>query len=280
MKKFLVILLFLIILGGVGFFFGWAQLTVPPGSYGVMQSKTHGLESQVIRAGDFRWVWYKLIPTNVKISVYTIKPVKYPIKSSGSLSSGQAYAAMAGINADFSWEISGDLSFSLKPELLPELTARENISNNAGLDKFEEIFAARIGNFVIQRLNSYVNGEDGKKAASVTLTGSFPELNNEIERAFPEIENINCSLQVVRFPDYDLYQAVKALYQEYLNQQNSILNSDTLLEAQKRIQTRTRMDELNQYGELLTKYPILLQYMALEKGIAPANEKKDTSQER
>ena len=272
MKKFLFVLLFLIIIGGAGFFFGWVKLTVPPGSYGVMRSKTHGLESRVIRDGEFRWVWYKLIPANVDISVYSLGPVKYSIKSSGNLSSGKSYVELAGLDADFSWEISGELNFSLKPEILPELAARENIVNNEGLRKYEEVLAARMGSFVIQRLNSYADAEDEKKLESITLAGANSELNREIEGAFPEIENLYCSLRVVSLPDYALYQSVKALYREYLAQQSSALRLDTLIEAENRIKIRMRMDELTRYGELLTKYPILLQYLSLEKDIPLAGE--------
>ena len=119
MKKFLVVLLFLALLGGTVFFLGWTHLTVPPGSYGVMQSKTHGLDPEVIRDGEFRWLWYKVLPTNVDVSVFTIGPVRRVIESSGNLSSGDIYAALVGITENFSWEVSGEFSFSLKPEALP-----------------------------------------------------------------------------------------------------------------------------------------------------------------
>ena len=272
MKKFLFFMIFLIILGGVCFFFGWAQLKVPAGSYGVMRSKTHGMESQVIREGEFRWYWYKLIPTNAEITVFTLETVKYPFRSSGNLASGQIYASLAGLNADFSWDISGNLSFSLKPENLPDLIVKENLLNNDGLRKFEEVLAERIGNFVIHRLNGFAEGENGKSMESIALFGSSAELNNEILNAFPQIENLNCSLSMVHIPDYVLYQSVKALYTEFISQQNSTLRTDTLIEAEKRINTRIRMDELSQYGEILTKYPILIQYLAMEKGILPINE--------
>jgi len=269
MKKFLFILLLLIILCGAGFFFGWAQLTVPPGSYGVMRSKTNGLESQVIRDGEFRWYWYKLIPTNVKISVYTLGPVNYSFDSSGSLSSGEVYASVAGINTDFSWRISGNLSFSLKPDTLPDFTGRENISDDAGLRKAEGALAERIGSFAIQRLKSYADSDDGTKVDTLAFTGSLSELNNDIAAAFPEIENLNCTVQVVHSPDYKLYQSLKELYTDYLAHQSSVLKPDVITESENRISLRSRIDELTSYGELLTKYPILLQYLAIEKGLQP-----------
>jgi hypothetical protein len=264
MKKFLFFLLILIIAGGAVFFLGWGQLTVPPGSYGVMRTKTHGLEEQILRDGEFRWFWYKAIPTNAEVSVFTVNPVKRVIKSSGSLPSGQVYAALAGLEVDFSWEISGELSFNLKPDSLPELSVRESISDNEGLRKAEENLATRIENLVLQYLRNYADNADSDKIESIMLVSSLPELDNEILRAFPEIENLSCTVQVVRYPDFILYQSVKTLYREYIGRQSAVISQDTGREAERRINSRIRRDELTQYGELLTKYPILLQYLALE----------------
>ena len=274
MKKFLFFLFFLILLGGAGFFFGWAHLTVPPGSYGVIRSKTHGVDPRIIRDGEFRWIWYKLLPTNVKISVYTLDPVKRAIRSSGSLHSGQIYAGLAGLEADFSWEISGEITFSLRPEQLPGLTVRENINDDGDLRRAEERLAERIETFVLQKLRSYTEGGDEKKMETLNLTGSLPELNSETLAAFPEIENLTCKISLVRYPDYALYQSVKALYRDYLDRQSAVLRPDMTREAEKRMDMNLRLDELARYGDLLTKYPILLHYLALEKGLSLPGEQE------
>ena len=272
MKKFIFILLFLLAAGGAGFFFGWTQLKVPPGAYGVIRSKTHGLEPKVIREGEFRWLWYKLLPTNVNISVYTLGTVKHSIRSSGSLRSGGTYASLAGIEADFSWEIRGDLSFSINPVNLPEFTARENITSDEELRRAEERLAERIGSLALQRIIGYIENDEENKIESLLIGASVPELDNEIYRAFPEIENLSCTIQVVRYPDFTLYKTLKILYEEYLGRQSAILRPDITREAESRIDGRIRLDELAKYGELLTKYPILLQYLALEKGLAPRSD--------
>ena len=269
MKKFLFFILFLIILGGAGFFLGWAQLTVPPGSYGVMRSKTHGLDSQVIQDGEFRWIWYKLIPTNTEISVFTLSPVRHSFKSSGSLSSGQLYAQSAGIDADFSWEISGEIRFNLRPEFLPEISDRENINDQEDLRIIEENITARIENLLVQRLRVYA--EDEERFESIILSSSLPELTAEIERQFPQIENLVCTINVLNYPDFALYQSLRALYQDFLAHQSAILSQDVLREAERRVNTRIRLEELAQYGELLTKFPILLEYIAIEQEFARNN---------
>ena len=262
MKKFSVFLLLLIILGGTVFFLGWGQLTVPPGSYGVMRTKTHGLESRTIQDGEFSWFWYKAIPTNATVSVFTLGSANRSIRSSGSLPSGQVYASLAGLQADFSWEIRGEISFSLNPDILPEISAREHITDNAGLRRAEENLAIRIENLVLERLRVYAENEE---LESLIFASAIPDIKREIERAFPEIENFCCVIQVVRFPDYVLYRSLKGLYQDYLARQNVILSQDVIMEAERRINTRMRMDELTQYGELLTRFPILLEYLVLER---------------
>ena len=267
MKKFLFFLLFLIAIGGAGFFFGWAQLTVPPGSYGVLRSKTHGLDPQVIREGEFRWLWYKLIPTNVTVTTYTLGPVTRPIRSSGSLPSGQVYAALAGVEADFSWEISGEISFSLRPEALPELTLRENLQSNEDLRRAEERLAARIENFVLQRLRAFAESGDEGRLQALMFTGSLPELDAEIQRTFPEIRNLLCTIRVVRFPDYALYRSLKELHREYLSLLSAALDPAIAAGAEARMGINLRLEELARYGGLLTRYPILLNFLALEKGL-------------
>ncbi|MCL2374410.1 MAG: hypothetical protein FWC65_04125 [Treponema sp.] len=267
MKKFLFFLFFLIALGGAGFFFGWPHLTVPPGSYGVMRSKTHGLDEQVIREGEFRWYWRKLIPTNASVTVFTLPPVERRIRSSGSLSSGDVYAALAGLEADFSWEISGEFSFSIRPEALPELVERESLQNDGDLRRAEQRLADRIEHFALQRLREYADREDGQAMETLRLTGSLPELDEDIQRAFPEIRNLFCVIRVVRFPDYALYRSLKDLYREYVSLLNAALSPNIAAEAEARMNMNLRLDELARHGELLTRYPILLHFLALEKGL-------------
>jgi hypothetical protein len=268
MKKFFIILFILILLGGAGFFFGWAQLSVPPGAYGIMRSKIFGVDPEVIRDGELRWVWYKLIPTNVDIKVYTLRQVSRSIRSSGRLPSGDVYASLAGLNADFSWEISGDFSFSLRAAGLPALVERENLAGQEDLNALEESLAGRIEAFIVNQIRSLATDET--KVEGLLLAASIPELDKAVAGAFPDIENFRCLIQTLRYPDYALYRSVRGLYDDYINRQETSLREELTGSAESRIAGRLRFDELSQYGELLTKYPILLQYMALEKGVSPA----------
>jgi hypothetical protein len=201
----------------------------------------------------------------VDIQSYTPGRINRSFKSSGTLPSGDIYTDLAELKADFSWETSGEFSFSLKPDILPSLIERENLSGQNDLEAYEKAYADRIEAFILQRLQTY--GTDETKMTALLLSGSLPELDSAVRGAFSDIENFTCLVRAARYPDYELYRAAKGLYGEYLAQRQQLLSDDAARGAEARINGRIRLEELTQYGELLTKYPILLQYLALEKGL-------------
>jgi hypothetical protein len=270
MRKFFTNILIFLILGVVGFFFGWAQLGVPPGSYGVMRSKTHGLDPQLIREGELRWVWYKLLPTNVSIDIYKLDRVERKLTLRGSLPSGDAYTAFAlsakispDTRPNFSYDLTGAVSFSLKADSLVSLIREKSISGQADLASFEESLAGDIEAYIVRRLN---NPDGNQELISAVLTaGSSPLLEEEIARNFPYIESLSCRIGTVRFPDYRLYRQFQELYEEYVAKQREYLNSSFEENSEMNRDSRLRLEELALYGELLTKYPILLEYLKLEQ---------------
>ena len=266
MKKFIIFMLFLLIIGTAGFYMGWAQFVVPPGSYGVMRSKTHGVDLQVIKEGEFRWVWYKLIPGNAEIRIYTPGYISQAIWINGSLNSGNVYAAVAGNNADFSWEFYCDISFSISPEALPLLSITENLNSQEDLEALENEYAQRIETFIQRRLYTIVTDED--VVESLLLTGILPEINREIEAVFPELEKIRCNFRVIKYPDILLYRSLRELYAQYLAFQMQLLEDEVSISAEFMIGSRLRFDELEKYGEILSRYPILLEFLALESDLS------------
>ncbi|MDR2258314.1 MAG: hypothetical protein LBE14_04100 [Treponema sp.] len=264
MKKFITALIILIILGGLAFFFGWTQLTVPPGAVGVLRSKTHGIDPRLVREGEFRWVWYKLIPANVTIAVYRLDRVEHPFTVKNALPSGGAYAAFAGITADFSYEVSANLSFSVNPDFLVSLITDNNIGSQDDLDAFETTVAGNIEAFILRRIG--LGEETTEDFETLFRTGSSPELETAVKENFPYIENINCLIRTATFPDFTLYRQVRGIYEDFLARQQEYLSGGLMEKAEARIDSQLRFDELARYGELLTKYPILVQYLAIENG--------------
>jgi hypothetical protein len=266
MKKALGLLIVLIILGGAAFFLGWAQLSVPHGSYGVLRSKTHGLDPGLIREGEFRWVWYKLIPTNAATLIFAPNQVKVPVSAGGTLPLAATYAEKTGIAADFSYRIEAEFSFAVKPDALPSL-ARKGVTDQAALEEHEKSLAREIEFFARERLESYAAREDfaGGETPSGGLRDLSARLAGEIGDAFSEAENVSCVIREAKLPDFALYATARSLYGDYLNRQQELLRTALSDQAERDVSARLRFDELEQYGELLTKYPVLLQYLALRE---------------
>jgi hypothetical protein len=264
MKKFFAFLIVLLIVGAAGFFLGWAQLPVKAGSYGVMRSKTHGLDPALIQEGDVRWVWYKLIPANVSIQSYTLQRIDRTVTYRGSLPSAAAYSDFSGLQADFSYEISASISFNIKAGALISLITEKNIADQAGLEAYEALLAAEIEAFTLQRLG--ILGEDEAELRSILNSGTSPRLENEIRQAYPFIEHFSCHIPAARYPDFALYRQIQGVYEDFLAKQRDYLSAISGSDPERQIDSRFRLDELARYGELLTKYPVLLQYLALTAG--------------
>jgi hypothetical protein len=246
------------------FFLGWAQFGLSPGSIGVLRSKTHGIDGEAIQEGKVRWVWYKLIPNNAALSVFFLNDMEVPVEVSGTLPSGEVYASLVGLKTDFTFAFSGSLSYRLKPESLPTLVERENLLNQEDLENYLVLLNDKIQTHVQGLL--WVYGENEKILKEAQETGTIKALEAEFRSAFPQAELRNCTVKTLRFPDHILYDEIRKLYRDYLAAQRGEVRSETALLATENIRNRRRLDELAAYGELLTKYPVLLEYLAMEKG--------------
>jgi len=265
MKKFFVFLLFLLILGGAAFFFGWAQLKVPVGSYGVVQSKTHGVDQRVIKSGDFRWIWYKLIPTNVVIVSFSLEPENYSININNTLPSGSTYAEFAGISADFSWEIKASFSFRLNQDYIVQIVSENNIYSQDELRTYSRNLSEKIEALILRQMVTLDNTQLEELFSGGTPSGSSTLVEQEVKRQFPQINDFSFTVSSCKFPDFVLYRQVRRLYEEFLEKQQEHISAVLGNRAQNRIETQLRFAELEHYGQLLEKYPILLEYLALEK---------------
>ncbi len=254
----------ILIIGGAVFFVGWVQYAVPPGAYGVMRSKTGGVDAAVLRNGEFRWAWERLLPTNAVVITFVPKTVEKSLEVSGTLPSADLYAELIGAAGDFSYEMQGGFSFSVRGEALPRLAADKNILDQDALDAWQSAAAEDMAAFAARRLRTYA--EDPADAELLLGASVHPRLLADLERAFPEVAVHSFSLRRVRFPDLALYGAAKALYQEYLAGQRVLWTAEAAEAGEKNVALRKRLDELSRYGELLTKYPVLLEYLAIEAG--------------
>nr|AGS53160.1 hypothetical protein [uncultured bacterium contig00060] len=266
MKKFLITLFFLAAIAGTLFFFGWVQFNVPAGSYGIINSKTHGVDPVLVKSGEFRWVWYKLIPTNVQITVFRLETYKFPIEFNSSLPSGDTYASFSGLGStDFSWNLKGELSFSINPDMLIPLVTKNNMADQEALDAYIQNILQNIKVIILRTLTAA--DFDSQRLENILSGSPDTQMENEIKNRYPEIQDFSFVITSARFPDFVLYRQVRLLYEEFLTRQREYVTAAALgRTAEKHIETQLHFTELERYGELLTKYPVLLQYLQMTMG--------------
>ncbi|MDR2601403.1 MAG: hypothetical protein LBC53_02985 [Spirochaetaceae bacterium] len=261
MKNFLIAMFIILICAG--FFAGWTQFAVPHGSYGVMRSKSHGLENQVIEPGAVRWVWYKLIPSNVKISVFKLTPRTVFTQVENVLPQAGAYTSFAGSVSDFTFNLEAALTYSINTKALPELVSENNIFKQEELDAFlsglDEKVSLEMKNFLISM------AEDKETLEKINEPEIENKLKDVLEKEFPYLEPDGFSPTALQEPNFELYYFAQNLYNAYIERQTEILKNEALNQAQSQVASQFRLDELEKYGELLTKYPILIEYLKLKE---------------
>ncbi|GAB1482775.1 hypothetical protein MASR2M78_15910 [Treponema sp.] len=263
MKKLIISFCILLILAAVLFFIGWVQYLVPSGSYGVLSSKTGGVDKRVVQAGEFRWAWERLIPGNAELILFTPKNTETKASISGKLPSAELYAPLIDPSIDFSYQADVAVSYTIKSNALTSLVADEGIRDQEGLDTWLAKKALEIQAFVDGKLLGYAKGAD--RAASVNDWLRLSDtLQAELEKAFPLLQNLSCTIESARFPDFTLYAEARQLYTDYLERRRSLIAATLAANAEKSARERLRFEELERYAELLEKHPLLIKYLAIE----------------
>jgi hypothetical protein len=261
MKKFLTTLLILVIIAAAGLFFGWAQLGIPPDAYGVIRSKTHGLYPHLVKPGEFLWLWYKLIPTNTATTILRVNNVNHEFSAENSLPSGRIYSTFAGIDGDFSWRINALISFRIDPDAIIPLFGANTVGSQDDLTLYERDIAGQIEGFIMRRIE---REENSGQVEDLLKNGENPWFDGEITQEFPFLQNFSFKIKSAQFPDFTLYRQAKSLFEDYMTVQKEYASGNIREIVKSRIDSRLQFDELELYGVLLTKYPILLEYIALE----------------
>lgn len=264
MKKAFVLFVILIILAGGLFFAGWIQFRVPAGSYGVCVTKTHGWNHEVLVPGRFVWSWEALLPTNLRLFLFTADPRTEIIALEGVLPSGEIYSDFAVGKPDFSYKIEYSITARVLPEALPTIAQSGNIETQEALDAWLSDAIRKAGESL--RGLALARASDaawmsGVLAGDPKIAG---ELSKKLGEAVPELKVESVLVRRLKLPDLDLYENARGKYRAFLADSDSSLAQALAKEAQTRAQNELRIEALERYGQLITKYPKLIDFLAVE----------------
>lgn len=233
--KFTIQLLFLLILAGLAFAFGYLQFAVPIGKYGVMVSKTSGYYENVITHDDIIWKWERLIPTNSTIMLFNLLPIKIEKTITGELENSEKYKKMLKNTPNFSWKAELSFRLYIVKENLVDALKKTNIQSEQELEAYIKDKMDNIARSMVEEsISIYQNNKDEKYNIE-----SFKEVcNKKLRQNLPSL--LKCDFFSIQFspPDFVAYQIGKETYDEYITVKRDIIEEkvEKLRALQKALQ--------------------------------------------
>lgn len=244
------------------FLIGWVQLYVPVEHYGVLVSKTNGVDPDVILDGSFSWKWQKLIPTNTVIHTFEAKSEKKICTVSGKLPSADIYSALVEGRPDFSYSFTFEIEASVKPDALPELVKAGKAFN----DEDVSAIILKASNDVAEKAVSVILDEIA--SADGPLVSELPDESRLLESvrdiaASSGVSVISMKVLSYRIPDVALYNIAKNIYTAYLDGVKDSLLETTGEQIGLASDDFLLIERFGKLGQVLTDYPILIDYLAV-----------------
>ena len=164
-------------------------------------------------------------------------------------------------------------NFSGNSEAVPEL----NTEKNTGAQKEPEAntdsnvlggIAEDVAERSRRRLNLRVNQELESlfSAPNRTVAELQEYFGHIVSEEFPELELLEVSIDEYRAPDLELYEAVRKYYEGLLEQISAESLARLLEQQDRRVAEQLYLQNLERMGQILTKYPVLLQYFSIIQG--------------
>ncbi len=259
MKRFAILLVFLILIAGAVFFFGWIQIRVPPDGYGVIFTRTHGWEDDVMEPGTFVWRWQALIPTNLSLYVFESAPHRTPVGLTGTLPSGREIQAILDGPGAFSYDVRLIVQSRIRPRALPSL-ARDRDLRPEQIDEYYQELDARIAKAAEEALMVLVGSQPERLSLSDHYRMIVDEITDSIERQIDFVEIMAVTPERIELPDLELYLTARELATEVLRARAAARREAAAQLATLDAQAERRFEQLERYGEILERYPVLLEY--------------------
>lgn len=233
---------------------GVVNVSIPEGSVGVVYTSTRGYSAIPER---LVWSWKKIIPLNFKVYAFDNSIREVPFSFSGVLPNAAAISAMPQFaKADFRYAMQGSVQYRLSVEGL--LWALKNhylkvdglASYYKGMD--EEI-EGRVSLFLSTYPEVWTSGENPNEA-----------LLAELKRTFAHLEFPGVLVKEQDLPNVLAYRQGM----DFLNVDHQLKLEARKAEGQKNmqlaLQEEQRLRLLERYGAILSKYPILVTFFAVD----------------
>ena len=254
-------LLILLGAGGTAFWFGLLSVELDEGEYGVVFTKLNGYEDNPVSSGEFAWRWEALLPTNLTLHVFELETRTVPLTASGKMPSGMYYGTLVGEGVDFGWRVTARVRYRLNPKALPGLVA-EGLAGS-GLEglyaEYEALVEKEMG-----RIMEEQGGGSPEASSMERLRAVERELSAGIAALDDRMEVLDVSVLDWTFPDMALYAEARRLALDLMERRRDVIAEVEDAALRRQDAQDEKIVLLDRYGEVLDRYPILLDLFSLE----------------
>ncbi len=264
MKKFLLWLILIIIVGSVIFYIGWTQYRLDQDMYGVIYTKTSGYFEEPIESGHFSWSGWRLIPGNLTITQIPSSSRSISIRAKKTLPAADSYKMMVIGDPVFSYDADITISYSLEKGSVVALVSSYGVNELNSTTWFlakDEM----VRSIALEIITDYFIHKDVSASKDMISEDIKGYLSTQIKTYFTELNINDISMTFNSLPDFEIYSQAKKSYEEMVELKNETL-ADAILQSPEMItENMLYIDKLQNYGQLLSQYPILLEYLRIEQ---------------
>lgn len=266
MKKTLIVSFILLVIAMVVFYFGWTQFRLEPDMYGVVYSRTNGYHERPIESGRFSWTPAALIPKNVTIYQLPATPKTVHTTYQGQLPSGTLYGMTLMGTPDFSVSFNLEVTYRIRQDSVVTLVRDRGLRTEV-LGEWH----MAVERDITEKLADALLLEAAVTPLEMT-SNSYERFIQRIVDQFQTIWNgsagsveiIAMDINALELPDLELYAIGRSAYRELTAVKTASLEQELLGNATIRAEYETRLDLLERYGELLSRYPSLIEYLKVD----------------
>lgn len=215
--KFITSLIIILLFSGFVFYVGWTQYKVDIDNFGIVISKTSGINKNIITAGNFSWNWEFLLPTNAKLQQFQKSPYIINRTTKDSLPNYKLYTEKLNQQVDFSYQINYQFNITVTEESAMSLIKNSIIKDKESLTEYINSYVDK----AIQYITTYClsNAKNNFLYNPETLEkDELIDISKAKER-FPELQINSISITSTKLPDYQLYNKLRDKYLEEINTQ-------------------------------------------------------------
>lgn len=222
MKKFFLCLLILSIFAGFVFYTGWTQRKIAPDAYGIVISKTKGIDNELIVPGKITWKKEFLFPTNAEIKQFKITPLTITKTVNGQLPSGDLYTSIYNSSDNFSYHFEFTVALTVPPESLIDLYRLNRITDDSSLQDYLNSCAQTMSQMAADYILKKISENSDYRVESIRREDITKA--SQLYRDYPEIEIYGFSVSESKVPDFKLY---KQLQNQFVLNQDRYFQSET-----------------------------------------------------